>query len=73
VKELQALCLSVTPTGVVTAKPFSATVPTVSDEVVKKEAVEIAKASGEETVAPETVATATATAEPEDESVKGKV
>jgi len=53
VKELQALGLSVAPTGVVTTKP-QITNPTVGDEVVKKEAVEIAKASGEETVAPET-------------------
>ena len=36
-------------------------------------AVEIAKASGEETVSPETVVTATATVEPEDEAVKEKV
>jgi DNA-directed RNA polymerase subunit beta len=51
VKELQALGLSVAPTGVVTAKPQIIN-PTVTDEAVKKEAVEIAKASGEETVAP---------------------
>jgi DNA-directed RNA polymerase subunit beta len=50
VKELQALGLSVTPTGVVTAKPVPVTPPTVQDDVVKKEAVEIAKASGEEMV-----------------------
>src|SRR3989339_530310 len=37
VKELQALGLSVMPTGVVTAKP-TVTTPTVADEAVKKEA-----------------------------------
>lgn len=49
VKELQALGLSVQPTGVVTAKPV-VTTPTVADEAVKKEAEEIAVASGQETV-----------------------
>ncbi len=49
VKELQALGLSVTPTGAVTAKPV-VTTPTVADEAVKKEAAEIAKASGQEAV-----------------------
>jgi len=49
VKELQALGLSVTPTGAVTAKPVITT-PTAADEAVKKEAEEIAKASGEEAV-----------------------
>jgi DNA-directed RNA polymerase subunit beta len=75
VKELQALGLSVTPTGVVTAKPFSSTTPspTISDDIVKKEADEIAKASGEETVAPEAVVTAIASVTPEDEAVKERV
>ena len=50
VKELQALGLSVQPTGVVTVKPV-VTTPTVADEAVKKEAVEIAVSSGQETVA----------------------
>jgi DNA-directed RNA polymerase subunit beta len=50
VKELQALGLSVQPTGAVTAKPV-VTVPTVADEIVKKAAEEIATASGQETVA----------------------
>ena len=50
VKELQALGLNVNPTGVVTARPVSAT-QTVTDDTVKKEAEEIAKASGQETVA----------------------
>lgn len=49
VKELQALGLSVMPTGAVTAKPILTT-PTAADEAVKKEAEEIAKASGEESV-----------------------
>jgi DNA-directed RNA polymerase subunit beta len=51
VKELQALGLNVNPTGVVTVKPAQA-VPTVTvaDTTVKKEAVEIAKASGQEVV-----------------------
>jgi DNA-directed RNA polymerase subunit beta len=49
VKELQALGLNVNPTGVVTAKPPAPTA-TVTDDTVKKEAVEIAKASGEEVV-----------------------
>jgi DNA-directed RNA polymerase subunit beta len=49
VKELQALGLNVNPTGVVTVKPPAAT-QTVADITVKKEAVEIAKASGEEVV-----------------------
>ena len=54
VKELQALGLNVNPTGVVTAKPApvaaAPTTTTVTDDTVKKEAVEIAKASGEELV-----------------------
>ena len=50
VKELQALGLSVQPTGAVAAKP-TPVVPTVADDVVKKEAEEIAVASGQETVA----------------------
>lgn len=50
VKELQALGLSVVPTGAVTTKPVVAT-QTVADDVVKKEAEDIAKASGQETVA----------------------
>lgn len=50
VKELQALGLNVNPTGVVTVKPPAPTA-TVIDETVKKEADEIAKASGEEIVA----------------------
>ncbi len=50
VKELQALGLNVNPTGVVTAKPPAPT-QTVTDDTVQKEAAEIAKASGEETVA----------------------
>lgn len=49
VKELQALGLSVIPTGAVTAKPV-VTTATVTDELVKKEAEEIAQASGRETV-----------------------
>lgn len=55
VKELQALGLNVNPTGVVTAKPV-ATPPTVQDDTVKKEAEEIAVASGQETVAVESAA-----------------
>jgi DNA-directed RNA polymerase subunit beta len=54
VKELQALGLNVNPTGVVTARPV-VPIMTVIDESVKKEAVEIAKASGEETVVQEGV------------------
>ncbi|MCX6791534.1 MAG: DNA-directed RNA polymerase subunit beta, partial [Candidatus Gottesmanbacteria bacterium] len=50
VKELQALGLNVNPTGVVTAKPPAAPTATVGDTTVKKEAVEIAKASGQEVV-----------------------
>lgn len=49
VKELQALGLNVNPTGVVTVKP--APVITATEDTVKKEAVEIAKASGQEVVA----------------------
>jgi DNA-directed RNA polymerase subunit beta len=49
VKELQALGLNVNPTGVVTTRPITPTA-TVTDDVVKKEAEEIAKASGEEIV-----------------------
>jgi DNA-directed RNA polymerase subunit beta len=54
VKELQALGLSVQPTGAIAAKPVPV-VPTVADEAVKKEAEEIAVASGQETVADATV------------------
>ena len=50
VKELQALGLNVNPTGVVSAKPVVPAV-TGTDDVVKKEADEIARASGQETVA----------------------
>ncbi len=71
VKELQALGLSVVPTGVVAAKP-TITVPTVADDVLKKEAEEIAKASGEETVAEEEIAETPSHVEPEDEAVKSK-
>ena len=46
VKELQALGLNVNPTGVVTTKPVPVAA-VVADDTVKKEAVEIAKASGE--------------------------
>jgi len=70
VKELQALGLSVLPTGVVATKP-QITVPTVTDEIVKKEAQEIAKASGEEeVVAEDTVKTETGEAQKNDEEVK---
>jgi DNA-directed RNA polymerase subunit beta len=62
VKELQALGLSVTPSGAVTAKPV-ATVPTAADEAVKKEAEEIAAASGQETVADASVTDAAPTPE----------
>jgi DNA-directed RNA polymerase subunit beta len=49
VKELQALGLNVNPTGVVTVRPVPVA-GTVTEDTVKKEAVEIAKASGEEVV-----------------------
>jgi DNA-directed RNA polymerase subunit beta len=60
VKELQALGLNVNPTGVVAAKPAPAPAPVptaapvvvVADDVVKKEAEEIAVASGEDVVEP---------------------
>lgn len=52
VKELQALGLSVVPTGVVTAKPVAAT--TVQDDDIKKKAEELAVASGQEVTAEET-------------------
>lgn len=64
VKELQALGLSVMPTGAVTAKPVVAT-PTAADDAVKKEAEEIAKASGEESVI-EDAAEAEVLSKPED-------
>ncbi len=64
VKELQALGLSVMPTGAVTAKPVVAT-PTAADDAVKKEAEEIAKASGEESVIEE-AAEAEVLSKPED-------
>ncbi len=71
VKELQALGLSVVPTGVVTAKP-TITVPTIADDVLRKEAEEIAKASGEETVAEEEVKEVIPELEPDDEALKAK-
>jgi DNA-directed RNA polymerase subunit beta len=46
VKELQALGLNVIPTGVVTAKPLVVT-DTVKEEVVEKEAKELAQVSGQ--------------------------
>ncbi len=49
VKELQALGLSVVPTGVVTAKPVQQA-STVVDDDIKKKAQELAKASGQESV-----------------------
>lgn len=54
VKELQALGLNVTPTGVVTAKPAAPviTATPADDAAVTQQAVELAKASGAET-APE--------------------
>jgi DNA-directed RNA polymerase subunit beta len=71
VKELQALGLSVVPIGVVTAKP-APVAPTVTEEVVKKEAEEIAKASGEETVEEAKAEVAAVTVVPEDEAVTSK-
>ncbi len=71
VKELQALGLSVVPTGVVTAKP-TITVPTIADDVLRKEAEEIAKASGEETVPEEEIEEVIPELEPEDEALKAK-
>jgi len=71
VKELQALGLSVVPTGVVTAKP-TITVPTIADDVLRKEAEEIAKASGEETVPEEEIEEVVPELEPEDEALKAK-
>ncbi len=69
VKELQALGLSVVPTGVVTAKPQSAQmVTTAVDEAVKKEAEEIAVASGQQEVVEEPVSLPTHSV-PEDEAV----
>jgi DNA-directed RNA polymerase subunit beta len=52
VKELQALGLSVVPTGVVTAKPAS-TSNAAADDDVKKKAEELAKVSGQEITAEE--------------------
>lgn len=49
VKELQALGLQVIPTGVVSAKPPVIS-DTVKEEIVEKEAKELAEVSGEETV-----------------------
>jgi DNA-directed RNA polymerase subunit beta len=74
VKELQALGLSVIPTGAVTAKPVAppATTTTVTDDTVKKEAVEIAKASGEEIVDEKAVVAPVAIVVPEDEAVTSK-
>lgn len=55
------------------ATPTSATTSqTVADDIVKKEAEEIAKASGEETVAEEAPATTVAEVKPEDEAVTTK-
>ncbi len=52
VKELQALGLNVVPTGAVTARPQAQpTSTTIVEERVKKEAEEIARASGGETIA----------------------
>ncbi|OGG11888.1 DNA-directed RNA polymerase subunit beta [Candidatus Gottesmanbacteria bacterium RBG_13_45_10] len=73
VKELQALGLNVHPTGVVTAKPAPPpTTTVVQDDMVKKEAVEIAKASGEETVVEDKSVEAPNAVVPEDESEKVK-
>jgi DNA-directed RNA polymerase subunit beta len=72
VKELQALGLNVTPIGVVTSKPSSA-VPTVGDEAVKKEAAEIAQASGEEIVSESKTVSSPVTVTVEDEAVKEKI
>ncbi|HUD19516.1 MAG TPA: DNA-directed RNA polymerase subunit beta [Patescibacteria group bacterium] len=73
VKELQALGLSVMPTGTVTAKPVPApTTQTITDDVVKKEAEEIAKASGQETVDEAAPPVSPVSVVPEDESVKAK-
>jgi len=68
VKELQALGLNVNPTGVVSAKPVVPTA-TVSEDIVKKEADEIARASGQETVA-EAAPAAAAEAAPEAEGAQ---
>ncbi len=70
VKELQALGLSVVPTGVVATKPI--VIPTIAEDILKKEAEEIAKASGEETVAEEEVEEIPSHVEPEDEAVQEK-
>jgi DNA-directed RNA polymerase subunit beta len=68
VKELQALGLNVAPTGVVIAKPLTMA-QTANDDTVKKEAEEIAKASGEETVAPDASGDKSSSGKPEDEKV----
>lgn len=79
VKELQALGLNVMPTGVVTNKPAAPAaaapaqmVTTVTDDVAKKEAEEIAVASGQETVVEEALPETGAHAEVEDEAVTSK-
>jgi len=52
VKELQALGLNVVPTGAVTVRPQAQpTSTTIVEEQVKKEAEQIARASGGETIA----------------------
>jgi DNA-directed RNA polymerase subunit beta len=54
VKELQALGLKITPTGVVTAQPSvqssASTPPVQNEEIIEEKAKELAEASGEETV-----------------------
>jgi DNA-directed RNA polymerase subunit beta len=52
VKELQALGLNVIPTGIVTTKP-PVIADTVKEEIVEKEAKELAEVSGQEDVADE--------------------
>ncbi|MFZ5845314.1 MAG: DNA-directed RNA polymerase subunit beta [Patescibacteria group bacterium] len=51
VKELQALGLNVVPTGIVTAKPAASGGQQATDDTTAAQAQELAKASGEETVA----------------------
>jgi hypothetical protein len=61
------------PTGTVTAKPVPApTTQTITEDVVKKEAEEIAKASGQETVDEAAPPVSPVSVVPEDESVKAK-
>ncbi len=72
VKELQALCIHVTPTGVVTGRSFVIS-GTVKEEETQKEAVELASVSGQTVTDDTTLVSSQGATPPREESSKVSV